>query len=416
MKNNLSIWFIRLRWFAFLAQFIILVASVFFFQANVSWQKIGLILLIIPLSNLLTTQFLIKKFPAKKITTWLIFLDTIILSAILYLSGGPANPFTIVFLLHLVLTAVLLDERWTWIMALMTCASYAFLFFFSPENTSIHHNHHSSSNSFSLHLYGMLFAFMTVAILVAYFLNKIITELRGKELRLQKLEQLAVNSKRLASLVTITAGTAHELGTPLSTVAVVSKELELELRKLHLQPEILEDIHLIQQEISRCKEYLTSLSEKTGDLAGETPQSVLALDLINQVILPFKNSKNHFEINGPSEHILQSIPVKSLTIGIRALVKNALDASVDSPKRVVINHQIINNLNQIEIIDYGSGMNQETLELIGEPFFSTKNTEQGLGLGVYLAKLAIYQIGGELIYKSTQSKGTATIIKFPISF
>ncbi len=414
MKNNLSIWFIRLRWFAFIAQIIILASTVLFFKVEVNWQKIALILSALPLSNIITTQFLVKKFSAQAITICLIFLDTIILSAILYLSGGPANPFTIVFLLHLVLTAVLLDERWTWVMALTTCAAYVFLFFFSPETGSDHQHHHGSSNSFSLHLYGMLFAFITVAVLVAYFLNKIITELRLKELRLQKLEQLAVNSQRLASLVTITAGTAHELGTPLSTIAVVCKELELELKNLNPSPEILEDLHLIQQEVGRCKDYLSNLSEKTGDLTGETHQSISARDLISQIIAPLYNKNHRFEIEGSADHILNLIPVKSLTIAIRALVKNSLDASSGSIKNVTIRHQIINNYNQIEIIDFGLGMDPETLEMIGEPFFSQKDSKDGLGLGVYLSKLVANQIGGELTFTSTISQGTCAKFRFPV--
>lgn len=409
-KGIRSLWFIRLRWFAFLGQLLVLALAVGHFALSLPWISIAISLSLIPLSNI-TAQMSIKKYFSEKLLVGgLLALDTFILTAILCLAGGPTNPFTIVYLLHVVLAAVMLTPVWTWGIAILSSFGFGVLFLLSipvPEWES-----HGAHHGLSLHLHGMLFAYIVVALLVAHFLSKIVGELQRKERKLQRLETLEANQQRLASLTTITANAAHELGTPLSTIAVVSHELGRMLLKRDADRDLLDDIALLKNETARCKAIIQELSERTGDLIGEVPQSLRVQDLLHDAIRPIK-SDCEIKIIGSVE-IFMRVPRKALVLAVRALVKNAVEATNGDNKPIEIEAQINGAEILLEIRDSGIGMDGEALERIGEPFFSTKGQGKGMGLGVYLSKLTVEQLGGSLVFKSIYSHGTHALMTFPI--
>lgn len=406
-REILSLWFIRLRWFAFIGQLLILLIAIKGFGLTLPWVRISCLMLLIPISNILVTVSFFRKFPEKHLIGILLAFDTAILTAVLCQAGGPTNPFTIVYLLHVVIAAVMLTTSWTWGIALLSSFAFGMLFLFSIP--VVEWQSHGAHHGFSLHLHGMLFAYVVVALLVAYFLSNIVSDLHKKERRLQRLEIVAANQRRLASLTTITAGAAHELGTPLATITVVSHELERMLQTRYPDKDLLDDIALLKNEAARCKAIIQELSEKSGDLLGEPPQSLQVMELLRDAISPFKANMNLFStVDTPLK-----VPRKALTFAVRALVKNAIEATNGNNEPVEISVQSSGQNLLLNISDKGIGMSGEELEQIGEPFFSTKE-ENGMGLGVYLAKLTVEQLGGQLTFESKKNLGTLAVITFPL--
>jgi two-component system sensor histidine kinase RegB len=393
----LSIWFFKLRWFAFVGQILVLAIAVFYLKLSINWKAISTLLSLIPISNLLMGSKYFKNYSSVNNTGIVLLLDTLILTGILYYSGGPSNPFTIVYFLHVVLAAILLNNYWLWLITFLCSSCFASLFFKSVEIHELgHHAHHSG---LTLHLYGMLFAFVLVAFLSAYFLNKINRELNNQAKKLLRLENAAINQQKLAILASITANAAHELNTPLGTISIIAKELE-KSSLCKSNADLSDDIKILTSESKRCKEILNNLSEKTGDQLGETLQSIKLDDLIN---LAIKNiSSDKITVTGDLDSVIENIPIKAITQSLKALTQNAIEAN---SKTIQIKCTRNNKGYNLRISDDGEGISLENIDRIGEPFFTTK-FGQGMGLGVYLCKLAVEQLGGSLNITSKPSKGT----------
>ncbi len=390
-----------------------LIAQIFF-SIELPILEILLLLAIIPCSNLYAQSRLIKQIDQQALIGGLLTLDTLLLTGLLYLTGGPTNPFSIVFLLHVVLAAILLNSAWTWTITTLATLCFALLFVdyrVIPEWSHAHMGH-SQHHGFSLHLHGMLFALCAVAVLVAYFINHIVIALRKKERRLQQLENLSQNQQRLMWLTTLIAGSAHELGTPLGTIGIIAYELERELKKLPVSSGIFEDLELLKSETIRCKQILSDLGDKTGDIFGEMPEAVNLKELLNDASAPFLSSKVDIRLELTENLPALTAPRRALLLAFRALIKNALEASADTQAAVIVRCRNQAERVIVEIIDSGKGLSDEQLSRLGEPFFSTK-PGQGLGLGVYLARLTAQRLGGQLQYTSHKNTGTTAQFEIP---
>ena len=150
-------------------------------------------------------------------------LDVTLLTALLWLTGGTSNPFTTVYLVYIALAAVTLGSRWTWTIAALSVAGYAILFAITPPADP--HAAHRPADDLSGHLAGMWVAFLSAAVLIGFFVTRVREALDQRERALAEARRVAAAQERLASLTTLAAGAAHELATPLATIAVASKEL-----------------------------------------------------------------------------------------------------------------------------------------------------------------------------------------------
>ena len=413
MKSGRLIdWFIKLRWFAFAGQAVILLLALQVFNLTLPWQNIALILSIIPFSNLLVSRKIFPALAEEYKLGSLLILDTILLTAVLHQSGGSMNPFSIVYLVHVVLSAVMLPAVWSWSLAGFTSLCFGFLFLSSkavPE-----WDHHGMHHGFSLHLHGMLFSYVLVAFLAAYFVGKISEELRKKERELERLENIRRSQQRLASLTAFSADAAHQLGTPLGTIALVAHEMEKDLEVVENLPEnIRSEIELLKKETQRCKKILQTMAERTGEVHGEMPEKVNMEKFIDSIVRDI-GSKFHDRLFKLSIGIDEAyIPRRAMDIALRAIIKNAFE-SCEPHKEVALNINTEGSQLVFSVIDQGKGMSAEVLSRVGEPFFSTKLEGRGFGLGVYVAKLITEQLGGELSIYSELNKGTIISLSIPM--
>jgi two-component system response regulator RegA len=192
----------------------------------------------------------------------------------------------------------------------------------------------------SSHLHGMLVAFVVAAVLVAYFVVQLSAAIEARDREIAAFRDLAMRNERLASLTTLAAGAAHELGTPLGTIAVASKELERALTRL---PEtqaasFLEDARLIRSEVDRCRSILDRLSSDAGDLRGEAPESVPIRTVVDDALANLSADQSaRVRVELSAQESTATVPRFALATAIASLLRNALDATpANVPVRLLV--------------------------------------------------------------------------------
>jgi two-component system sensor histidine kinase RegB len=410
---NLALpWVLRLRYgiVAGEAAIILCMAYVFHVKFAVFWT-------LAPLGAILGSNIALGRsygisapFPEK--TLGAIFaLDTFCLTATLGLTGGPMNPFSLLYLVQITLSAVVLNKLWTWALGVLSTACFGLLFWFHAP-LPILETHQHTEQGLSPHLIGMWLAFMIAAALITFFTGKISDALRRQEQEVLELKDQVSKHERLASLVTLAAGAAHELGTPLGTIAVVARELERYASSASANEPILDDARLIRSEVERCRLILERMSAQGAEPMGEAARRVGIVDLLNRVRDQFPNlQRNRVSIDAhPDISII--VPEQATIQSVAALVQNALDASTANLSVRVSAHQTGAHV-RIAIEDQGAGMPETILRRIGEPFFTTKEPGKGMGLGAFLVRTFAERIGGRLSFDSIAGRGTTVTLELP---
>lgn len=352
------------------------------------------------------------KFPQQTLGAVFV-LDTLCLTVMLGLTGGPANPFSLLYLVQITISAVVLTKIWKWALAVLSTLCFGLLF---PLHFAVpaFEGHHATEGV-SPHLVGMWIAFVIAAGLITFFAGKVSDELREREQDVLKLQEQISKNDRLASLATLAAGAAHELGTPLATIAVVSRELERYASRLADGNDVLEDAQLIRSEVERCRLILERMSLKGAEPMGEAPRTILLADLLTETFEEFSEAQRaSFITEVPNKNVAVVLPVQATTQSLAALIKNALDASAAGSKIVI---RAVRDGPQIAffIADSGKGMPETVLRRIAEPFFTTKEPGKGMGLGTFLARTFAERLGGGLSFESIPGKGTTAKLRLPLN-
>lgn len=415
-------WLLHLRWGAVAAQVLLVLLALFFLQIALPYRIISGILTFEIISNLLF-GFLKKKEAAMadQLFTLVMFLDTALLTGLIYYSGGPMNPFTFLYLVHITLGAILMPPVWSWSLALFTTGCYATLFFL-PAHGSLGQACHPDpamlttlSDPLKIHLQGMWVAFAATAFFIVLFVSRIQLALARHQKTLADLQEEKIKSERMASLATLAAGAAHEFATPLSTIAVAAGEMLHGLKKSNSADcqELLADVILIRDQVARCKDILFHLAADAGDQMGEafTDFSLdeLMENLLDNLPDPFKNQVHYTD---RTDGIIVRMPLRTLRRIVRGLIKNALDAGPSAPVLVECRHDATRLY--IEVTDNGSGMDPDIANRAMEPFFTTKEPGKGLGLGLFLAKSIAERFGGGLSLISAPGKGSKVTLFFAL--
>ena len=264
-----------------------------------------------------------------------------------------------------------------------------------------------------IHLYGMWVAFSVAACFLVYFLVRIRRVLAARDLALQEAQRQAAYKEKLASLATLAAGAAHELATPLSTIALVAQELEHH-PELHAAA-VRADIALIRSEVARCRVVLDQMAVDAGQGTGDALVSATLSELlaVSCAGLPLQPAVVR-QVESQAQAVV--LPLRTLGQALRGLVKNAQEAS-PSGSAVVVRSWLEPQTQtlQLEVQDHGTGMSAEVAQRVGEPFFSTKAEGHGMGLGVFLCRAVVESLGGELQLTSTLGAGTRATVRIPVA-
>ena len=330
--------------------------------------------------------------------------DVLVLTALLYFTGGPFNPMSSLYLVHIALAAGVLRPRWTWLLVGLSAGSFGLLFVkhvFLPV-VEQHMEH------MRLHVQGMWMAYALTAGLTVYFVGRVRLALARREAELTAARELAERQARLASLATLAAGAAHELATPLGTIATAAKELA---RALTDGPAA-EDARLIRAQVDRCRAILNQMSEGSGVAPGEAEAPVSVRALLDASLDGLEAARVTVDVSAIALAASARLPLRPVAQSVRAVVKNALDAA-PSGASVALRCQIAAGALTIEVEDTGPGMSAEVLARVGEPFFTTKPPGRGMGLGLFLTRNVVEGLGGRLAFDSVTGRGTRVRLTLP---
>ena len=400
-------WLIRLRWGAVAGQAATIVVARALLHVPLPAERLALLVLALAASNAVLAAARRYVDAPRALCGAALAFDALQLTGLLHATGGAANPFSVLYLVFITLAAVVLGARWTWSLAALCIACYGLLF---VSQVPVAHGAHVDAGM-RLHLQGMWVAFCVAAVLTAYFVVQMSGAIDRRDAEMARIRDRAARSERLASLATLAAGAAHELGTPLATIAVVARELERSLRAIPGAPasSLLEDAALIRSELDRCRAILDRMAADVGQGPGEAPAAFGVAELVAEVLATV-----------PVE---ERVRVEAATTGVDRIyaprgavlrvVQNLLENALDAARSVRLRVDADDGGLLVVVEDDGPGMTREVLARVGEPFFSTKGPGAGLGLGVFIARSLCEQMGGRLTLESSPGVGTTARARIP---
>lgn len=412
------LWLLRLRW-AWYGGGALLVGLSEVAGIPMPWLPLGALLALGFGSNLGLTA-LLRRDPevrAADAVALALGLDVGLFTLALLATGGAYNPFSLLYLV-LVVAAVQATRGWrAWALTLWTVVAFAVLFGVQSWELQVPPQTHAEHVSF--HLRGMWLAAGAAAAFIAWFVGVQRAEQAALAAALEHERTARGRAERLASLATLAAGAAHEMATPLGTIAVVAAELDAVLAEADVDLDAArEDARLITAEVQRCRDVLDRMAVDAGAARGEAPVAATAEALVAAVrerLRPGAALRTEVAAGLPT---LQ-LPLGSVATAVAGLCDNAVRASAEATEPAALGIAATDGVADgaggwvITVRDRGPGIEAATLARIGEPFFSTRPHGEGMGLGVFLAREVARRLGGALHLQSEPGAGVAATMTLP---
>lgn len=419
-------WLLRLRWVAVIGQLTTIAAVSGGLDVKLQLTPLLAIVAFTALSNLAFATWLHvhqRRGDPHPPVDWdhlvlaaILAMDLLLLTGLLYFSGGPANPFAVFYFVNLSLAAVILPARWSWGLTVLAMVGIGMLLV-SHELLPALARTLPESSLFPGRTYqqvGLGVALVACASVVTYFITRVTRELQQREAQLREAEKRRARSEHLEALATLAAGAGHELASPLSTIAVIAKDLNKHLEGTNAPPSVLEDVTLIRSELDQCRSILDSLATSAGQATGETLQPVEMASLIREVVDGIRRRDDlRVSVSPEAVGCQVFVPLTATAQALRGIVRNALDVS-SFGEPVELSARCGATSVTMTVRDRGPGMLPDVLARAGDPFFTTKEPGKGMGLGLFLARNVIERIGGELKIESTPGKGTTVTVALPL--
>ncbi|MCA9488669.1 MAG: HAMP domain-containing histidine kinase [Myxococcales bacterium] len=383
-------WLVRSRW-VLIGVATALVLGLQLALGGLPWTSLLGLLGIAAASNAVLAR--VPGSPTTVATGALVF-DVIGLTVFLALSGGANNPFAFLYLLEATIAALVLPRSATWAFVVAVGAAYASLFALPAPP----HDHAAMQR----HLAGMWLAYAVCGPFVAIAVHGLRRIAADAETARQAAEQARHRSERLASLATLAAGAAHEIATPLGTIAVVAGELARSP-----DANTRDDAALVLREVERCRSVLQQLAADAGAAGADASRTLPLGELVREALADAPSLT--FEA-GPADDERVTCSERLVGQALRRLTTNAVQAAGSA----VVRTRIDGDHACIEVIDQGPGMDAATLARAGEPFFSTR-AGSGMGLGLYFARAVAEHVGGSLVLTSEPGTGTTATLCLPRS-
>ena len=397
-----------LRNIVIVAQCLTLALAYSVLEMELPWTEMVVVAVMLAALNLATWIRLRRKWPVSSIEFFAqLLVDVLALSALLYFSGGSTNPFISLYLLPLTIAAAALPWAYTWIMAAITISCYTLLLFYYVP---LPHNHEEHGSEFIMHVSGMWLAFVLSTVLIAWFVVKMGISIRERDKDLALAREQALRNEQIIALGTLAAGAAHELGTPLATMAIVTGELQHEYTD---DVEFQGNIGILRDQITHCKHTLTQLLADAGQARAEDGSGQAVDYFLRQVLdkwqLMRPSVKFTYRGSGvqPAPQILNT---QLLSQSILNLLNNAADASL---KHIEIEVTWDDRELRLQILDDGDGLTGEAVQRAGQAFFTTKGSGKGFGIGLFLANANIERFGGR-VRLTNREGGACTQVILPL--
>ena len=375
--------YISLRWIGIIGQLISinLVYFYFNFKFDVFFSNLPVIFGI--LSNLFLIFIYKKTQLSDRSALVFLIIDILQLGVLIYLTGGIINPFVIFLLIPTVFASSNLGLRSNVLLVVVTIIIIIFLTFYSkglPEPLS---NHFHVS---PYYYYSIPIALIVALVFLNYFAIIFGTQSKLRKEALNKMEEVMAKEHEMLSLGGQAAAAAHSLGTPLSTIKIISQEL---MKQLKDQKEVIQDIELLSSQVERCNQILKKLSLNPNEEDDFIDEDISLREYLKEIILSFQETSNksfvfNFDQDSNSKKITKSIEI---IYGLRNFIGNA---NKFASNKIFINLKSDNETSEINIEDDGNGYSSDILSKIGEPYLKSfgkiDKTKTGLGLGIFIGK------------------------------
>ena len=397
--------YINLRWIGILGQFITINSVKFIFGFEFNFILSNVIIFIGALSNLYLIYFY-KKPLLTNITSFnFLFLDIIQLSALLYLSGGILNPFSIFLLIPSVFASSNLNIKTNIPLIFITLILIIFLTFY-------HHDLPKPLNEFRISLYyyyAIPLALIIALIFLNYFAFIFGQETNLRKDALDKIQEVISKEHELVSLGGQAAAAAHSFGTPLSTIKIISHDLFDQFKDNN---EVKKDLELLVSQVDRCNVILKKLTLNPAIEDDFLDKNKTLYDYINEIVNSFKEISNkNFNVDKEQDsnsfEILKSVEI---VYGLRNFIGNA---NKFANENIYISIRSDSQNTEITIEDDGPGIPKDILNKIGEPYIKTlKNKESkksGLGLGIFIGKTLLEKNSAKIIIRNSETRGGAEV-------
>ena len=375
--------YISLRWIGILGQLISIYFVYFYLNFDFNFILSNLIIFLGILSNFYLI-FIYKKTQLSDRSAFIFLLiDIIQLTVLIYLTGGVANPFIIFILIPSVFASSNLGLRTNLFLVIFTVLSIIFLTFYSmdlPKPLSDHF-HVSPYYHFAIPV-----SLIIALVFLNYFAIIFGVESRLRKEALNKMEEIMAKEHEMLSLGGQAAAAAHSLGTPLSTIKIITQELSKQLKN---QKEVQQDIELLSSQVERCNQILKKLSLNPIEEDEFIDEDIPMKDYLKEIVSSFENtSKKTFILNFDQDLNSKKITKsEEIIYGLRNFIGNANKYSF---KKIFITLKSDSNFTEILIEDDGEGYPNDIISKIGEPYLKSnkKNLKDksGLGLGIFIGK------------------------------
>ena len=400
-----KITYVNLRWIGVIGQFITINAVAFLFKFEFNFLLANTIVLFGALSNIFLFYFFKKNQLQENISLTFLTLDIIQLSFLIYLTGGIINPFSIFLIIPSIFASNSLSIKTNILLIFLTIFSIILLTFFHQELPSPLNEYIFSS----YYYYSVPIALIIALIFLSFFALTFGNESKVRKDALDKIQEVISKENELVSLGGQAAAAAHSLGTPLSTIKIISQDLYNNFKN---NKELKKDVELLVSQVDRCNEILKKLSLNPVIEDDFIDKDITLHNYVKEIVNSFKEiSDKNFIIN--AEQNYNSFEVsKSIEVvyGIRNFIGNA---NKFAKKNIYISITSDSENSSISIEDDGLGFPKDILTKIGDPYIkslqSNNKSKAGLGLGIFIGKTLLEKNKAKLLIRNSETRGGAEI-------
>ena len=397
--------YINLRWIGIIGQFITL-NLVFFLGFKFNFLLANIIIFIGILSNLYLVYINQKTQLSDGIAFFFLLIDILQLSFLIFLTGGIMNPFIIFLIIPSVFSSSKLSLRTNILLVAITTIAIILLTFFhyelpSPLNEYFHVSQY--------YIYSIPTALIIALIFINYFTLNFGSESRLRKEALNKIEEIMAKEHELLSLGGQAAAAAHSLGTPFSTIKIISGDL---LEQFKNNTEVSKDIELLVSQIGRCSEILKKITLNPAIEDDFIDKNLTISDYIKEIVKSFEEISSKKFIVNHDQNTNSIAIIKSIEIvyGLRNFIGNA---NKFAHTKIFINVKSDSNFTEIIIEDDGNGFPKDVLSKIGEPYIksikSSEKSKSGLGLGIFIGKTLLEKNYATVLCKNLKNKSGAEV-------
>lgn len=404
---------IQLRWIAVVGQLLTI---------TVTQYSLGMAL---PLRPMLGIVAVLAAFNLGSLLRWrtrravhdvellvVLLVDVVALTAQLYLSGGIANPFVFLYLLQIAVGAMLLRRSHTWGVVLVASTGVVML---SQHHRALPMSADLGGGWDSPYVLGLLVCFALNAILLVVFITRISYNLRRRDARLAAARQRAAEEEHIVRMGLLASGAAHELGTPLATMAVILGDWK-HMTAIADDPVLAEEITEMEAQVQRCKTIVSGILVSAGETRGEASSQTTVRAFLDALVREWRETRSveTFVYDNRITHDSDDSPVVA-DVTLEQMVFNVLDnAREASPQWVRLLAERIEDTLRITVTDRGAGFAGSLLPTVGTPYQSTKGKVGG-GLGLFLSMNVARTLGGSLTARNCPEGGAEVTITISLS-